>query len=139
MAGVTAAMTACGSDSTTPEVVDLTGTWDLNAQAISQSGLTCQWARVQLSLTQSGETVSGSYSGGARTCVFQGQTETVKLDTGQIHAGMLNGSSISFVFGPFTMAGTFGAKAMGGTISGAFTSEGLNQSDFLAGDWTAER
>ena len=130
---------ACGSDSAGPESATATGTWELNALLVGASNLTCQWSRVRLTLTQSGENLSGTHSGGSRTCLLDTRRSVEDLPDGSITGGRVTGADVRFSFRGFTVAGTIRTDAMGGTMFGDFTAEDFDVTDRLAGDWTAER
>jgi hypothetical protein len=95
------ALTACSdSDSTGPETASLNGRWTYNASNISGGGMSCNITGVSFTLTQSGNTFTGTTLGGAISCSAPGvPTFSDNLGNDVIANGTINGTSVTFDIG----------------------------------------
>jgi hypothetical protein len=125
---------ACGSDHVGPSA-GLAGTWSMSLSNMNSVGVSCYTnIPIQLTLSQTGTTFSGSQTGGQVTCSTPSGIIVDNLIPGEVLNGTLNGSSVSFDFdGPaFHHTGTISGTSMSGTASWTYVS-GLT----LNGSWSA--
>jgi hypothetical protein len=144
--GVSCAMVlvvlACGGDDdgTDPLVVDVNGTW-LATVDFAGEGTSCSSTDpTTLSLTQTGSSFSGTYSGGEIACTSADGTFSFPGGTGQISNGAVNGATVSFDLGgpEFRLTGTASDDTMEGT--GTWEFFGLETGPVtLTGSWEATR
>jgi hypothetical protein len=89
---------ACGDNNGSgPGSTDITGSWSASLSDLSGSSVNCSsTSPTLLTLTQTGETFSGSYSGGELFCTAPGGTGPVPVGTGSVVNGTLSGTSLSF-------------------------------------------
>src|SRR5689334_23060509 len=64
----------CGNDSTGPSRASVAGSWTLSASNMSGQGVSCTLSNTPMTITQSGDTFTGSYGPGTLTCVAGGES-----------------------------------------------------------------
>lgn len=114
-----AAIAGCGSDSTSPDTIDISGQWAYSASNLAGGGVSCNISGVTLILSQSGSTFSGTTSGGSLSCTGAGGTVTTPLGTGSVASGQVNGSAVQFDFSTqdFHNAGSLSGSSMSGIVT----------------------
>ena len=113
-----AIVAACG-DTTGPKSVSLTGSWAYSASNLSGSGLSCGVSGTIVSITQTGSTFTGAYSGGTINCSGLGGTASEAIGSGTVVNGSVNGNAISFDFDTQDFHNV--GQASGNSISGTAT------------------
>jgi hypothetical protein len=90
---------ACGGDDDTgPSTpADVSGTWSASVSNMSGSGVSCTSdGATLLTLSQTGSTFSGTYSGGELTCSGPGGTTSGPIGSGLVVNGEVDGNNVSF-------------------------------------------
>ncbi len=131
-------LVACGGDSSGPGT-NLTGSWLYSVSNLTTGGLTCASSGTTLSITQTGNTFSGSYSGGTLTCTTASGTTSVLIGTGTVVSGSLSGNTVSFNLdtSDWHNVGTLSGGSMSGTVTVLLTLNGTNYT--LTGHFGAAR
>lgn len=95
-----ALLVACGggaAEGPPPPSIDVTGQWSFSMQGLSSSvGPRCTMEAVQLTLQQTGATVTGTFDGGSMDCKYNNFDDLFQVGIGPIVAGSVSGSSLSF-------------------------------------------
>src|SRR5690348_14962796 len=89
------AIGACGGDSTGPSRANLDGSWTLSASNLSGQGISCNLGNTPMTLSQSGDTFTGSYGPGTLSCFAGGESNSVNIN-GTIVNGTVNGNVVEF-------------------------------------------
>ncbi len=127
----------CGSDSSTSPQTNLSGLWIYNATNIATTGLSCNLTGVQITLTQSGTTFSGSVAAGSLiSCSGAGGTQSQVLGGDIIANGLLNGTAVQFDIGTQDIhnVGSLSGNSISGTVTIRFISNGVTF--ILTGNFT---
>lgn len=137
-----------GGGSTGPgSNLDLTGGWLYETLLIGQ-GWQCVVPLVNLQLTQSGTTVTGTYSDNGFACLGpSGASVFPNLGSGQITNGSISGASVSFDFGNTNwrhtgtvVVGSGSAAAMQGSAAGTMNlGAPWGTITFTGNTWSAAR
>jgi hypothetical protein len=133
---------ACGDDDGTgPGLAEVAGTWSASL-SMTGDGVNCSSSDpTQLTLTQTGATFSGSFSGGELFCTAPGSTGAVPIGSGSVINGTVSGSTISFDLDTpdFHHEGSVSGNSMSGTVEWVIDF-GLPSGEVtLNGTWEAER
>ena len=113
----------CGGDAAGPEIPtypNVAGTWTYNASNLSGAGGSCNVTGLILTISQSGGTFSGSYSGGNTSCVIGAQNYPAGPSSGTIVSGTVTeGGTISFDFdtADWRNSGTIVGSSASGTAT----------------------
>jgi len=147
--GLIVASMACGDDTTEPqppEHADVNGSWTYSATYSVNLGplgtIACSGSGVQITITQSGSSLSGTAVGGEFTCdspLFALQPFTSQ-DPGQIR-GTVDGSSVQLEADAFVLLmheGTASGNSMNGSVTGTGNLAGVG-SISVTGNWSASR
>lgn len=113
-------LSAChGSNATGPAAPSVTGNWTYSASNVSGSGLACDISGVAMGLQQSGNTFTGSLTGGTLSCTASGQTSTQSLGSDVVANGTIVGNTVAFDIGTSDIhdAGTISGNSMSGTVT----------------------
>lgn len=131
-------LVACGGDSSGPGT-NLTGNWLYSVSNLTTGGLRCSSSGTTLSITQSGSTFSGSYSGGTMTCTSASGASSFLIGTGTIISGSLSGNSVSFDLDSSDChnVGTLTGSSISGTVTVLLTVDATNYT--LTGNFGAAR
>jgi hypothetical protein len=127
-------LAACDG-STEPPKVNVTGNWAIAWPSMTGSGgyagLTCSISGMTLSVTQTGQSFSGTYSSSTITC----NGNAVAATAGVVVSGTVSGNSVSFDLDNATthQTGTISGNTMSG--SAAWT----DATGSLSGTWSANR
>ena len=109
---------ACGGDDGTgPADADVSGTWSATVADLTGGGSSCSSTDpTSLTLTQTGGTFSGSYSGGEVACTGSSGTFSFPVGSGAVVNGTVNGASVSFDLDSpdFHQSGTVNGSSMSG-------------------------
>ncbi len=111
-------LVACGGDNGTGPGSSVDGVWSASLSNLSGSGVSCSsTAPTQLTLNQTGNTFSGSYTGGELTCSGPGGTFSDPVGSGSVVNGQINGNSLSFDLDTpdFHQIGTITGNSLSGT------------------------
>jgi hypothetical protein len=133
LAGV-AVLCACGSDSSGPKVTGIGGTWLYSTSvSSSQGGLVCTVTDAELTLTQRGDSIVGTYTNGALVC----GTQTNPYSSGTV-SGLLSGSAVDLALSSVgENSGSWSGNSMSGETTVAIDiSSGISN---LTGPWLARR
>jgi hypothetical protein len=134
-----ATLVGCGSDVTSVKPGPLSGVWNYNATNLAQPGVTCSITGLSLTITQSGDTFTGTVaSGGVVFCRSPARSDTEPLSVGDIVAnGILNDGTVAFDIGSATFhnVGSISGTSMSGKATIQILTTGTNA--LLAGDFTA--
>jgi hypothetical protein len=141
------ALAACGGgDSTGPTVTGIGGTWsfawhDMSA-TVSGVALSCSVTNVRMTLTQSGESFTGTQTGTATmTCSANGQQELTEPVGGErILDGTVQGAAVSFHLAtiPGLHTGTLSGNGMSGDATWTLDLGG-GEVVTLTGTWSSTR
>jgi hypothetical protein len=136
------AVGACDNHVTQPTnqvIADVSGTWSYTASNLTGPvSFTCNIVGATMSLSQSGNIVTGSVSGGTLTCSGPTVSTNDPLPNGPIASGSVNGTTVLINFGKVNIqnVGTVSGKSIFGQV--ALT--GLHGSmDKLLGNFSAVR
>jgi len=143
----------CDDDLTGPVMPDLTGEWSYSATNLrapgSPGGVSCNVSDVTLSITQTGERITGTYSGGAVTCSnglsYSFPRDPYRSLTGSISVSEWDGFALVHfdLDQPYDWShrGTVSGSSMGGGVSmwgPEFCDEwGCREELLMSGDWMA--
>jgi hypothetical protein len=133
------ALIGCGSDSTGPSDTSIAGTWTASLTNLSGNGVSCNsTAATTISLSQQGNSFTGSYSGGEMTCTGPGGTFANSIGNGTVLNGTLNGNSVVMDLDTpdFHLTGTVNGNSMSGTAR-MVVDIGSSQTITLNGNWGA--
>ena len=124
---------ACDSNGSGPEV-NVGGSYSYSAR-LSGVGIDCNANGVTLNLTQRGDEVSGTYSGGTMVC----NGSNLSMGSGQVVNGSLLENSLMFDFSPANWDHT--GRVYGSRIEGTTTLvlQTNGSSVTLTGGFAAER
>lgn len=142
VAALALAMAACSGDSggsMGPVIPQVAGTWTYSATNIAGSGASCSVTGLTLTVNQTAETFTGSYSGGSMTCSGNGESATLGPFQGTIVSGSISGNSVSFDLDTqdWRNTGTINGSSMSGTVTVRFD---LGSGPItLSGNWSAAR
>ena len=143
---VVVASTACGDSTEPPEHADLGGSWtysatySVNLGALGTVG--CSLSGVQVSLSQSGSSISGTGQGGESVCdspFFP--LEPATAENPATILGTVDGNSVSIEVDSFVLLsheGTVSGNSMSGTVTGTGDIPG-GGSISVTGSWSASR
>lgn len=141
---------ACGGgDSTEPEPpqqADVSGSWTYSATYSVNLGplgtIPCSMSGVQVSLSQSGSSISGTAHGGDSRCDSQlFSLEPATAENPIEVVGTVDGNSVSFEADAFALLsheGTVSGNSMSGALTGTGSVAQLG-SISLTGNWSASR
>src|SRR5579872_3135823 len=116
VATLAAAIAACSSGSSTEPSANVTGQWALTGTFANATDTILVNATV-MTLTQSGSTFSGAYTGGTFTCSAAGSRyDCTPTYGGQIINGQMSGASVTFAVD--TTAQPFQGTVSGTSMSG---------------------
>ena len=139
--GITLA--ACGDDDGTgPSSANVEGTWSASLSNLSGGGVSCSSTiPIDVTLTQTGNTFSGSYDGGELTCTGSAGTFSTPVGSGTVINGQVSGNNISFDLDTpdFHHTGSVSGTSMSGTASWTFDFGDPTGVVTLNGNWGAER
>jgi hypothetical protein len=110
-----ATVSAC-SDSTGPKNANVSGSWTYNVSNLSGGGLTCNGSGSTVTLSQTGATFTGSYSGGILSCGVAG---SVNIGSGVVANGTVSNNAVTFNFDTQDWANT--GSVSGNSIAGTTT------------------
>jgi hypothetical protein len=129
-----------GDDSTGPSRASVAGSWTLSASNVSGSGVSCSLGNTPMTLTQSGDTFTGSYGPGTLTCVAGGESISGGAN-GTIVNGVLNGNSVQFDLNTQDLhhTGTISGNSMSGTARWTFDLGAGTGVVVLNGNWSAAK
>lgn len=140
------ASAACGDSTEPPEQADVSGSWTYSTtSSVSLGALgtaNCSLSGVQVSLSQSGNSVSGTGHGGESVCdspLFSLEPATAEDPIAIL--GTVDGNSVSFEADGFIVMlheGTVSGNSMSGTVTGTGSLARLG-SISMTGDWSASR
>ena len=127
------AVVGCSS-STGPTNVN--GMWDYVATHIVEGAATCS-AEVVMTLTQSGDTFTGSYAGASFACSGRGEL----LPPGYVVSGRIHGDSVSFILSGAALTDSSVGTIAGGSMTGTLTITDSSQAGLFHyfGQWTATK
>ena len=130
-------LAACG-DSTSPGP-NLGGSWLYSVSNLTSGSVTCSSSGTTLSITQSGATFSGSYSGGTLTCLTPSGSSSGLIGTGAVVSGSLSGNAVSFDLdtGDWHNSGSISGGSMSGSVTVRLTISGTTF--VLSGNFGAAR
>jgi hypothetical protein len=132
---------ACG-DGTGPAEVNVTGIWTVTFSDLSGGGFSCSSiAPTTLTLTQTGETVSGAYNGGEVACSGPNGSFSFPAGSGDVVNGEVNGTTISFDLDSpeIHQSGTVTGSSMSGTATWQTFFGTETEAVTLTGTWEADR
>ncbi|MEN8376962.1 MAG: hypothetical protein ABFS34_16160, partial [Gemmatimonadota bacterium] len=134
-----AAAAGCGDDPTGPSTPNVAGAWSYAATNVTAATVTCSFTNVSLSLTQSGTTFSGTYSGGLLSCSAPGASFSEPIGGGPVASGTINGTSVTFDMdsSDWRNTGTISGNSMSGTVNVRVVVEGVPI--VLTGNFSAAR
>lgn len=142
-------MAACGGDSmtgpsgTSGGSTNLSGSWTYAAPnmtgTIQGFTVSCRFSNVPLSITQTGETFTGSTDGGSFSCSLGGQSDGGTFGSRIIVNGEVDGTSVEFDFDSPDWHHT--GQISGNSMTGQATAilELSTGSVVLRGGWSAAR
>jgi len=143
LALATALTAGCSGDAATgptgPITPQIGGAWTYSASNVAGGGASCTISNLRLSITPSGTTFSGTYSGGVLVCTGNGQTVTLGPFQGIVVNGTINGTSIAFDLDTqdWRNVGTVGGSSMSGQVTVRLD---FGQGPItLRGNWAAAR
>ena len=141
VATVILASLACGGDSSGPEAVTVTGSWNASITNLSGGGASCNFSNVRADLQQTGNTFVGTYSGGTVSCSGQGGTFSDLLDPGSVINGTVNGNAVAFDIDTpdFHLVGTINGGSMAGTARLVLDFGAPIGSIVMNGNWAAAK
>jgi hypothetical protein len=130
---------ACGDDATGPSVPNVAGSWIYAATNVTAGSVTCSFTNVNMTLTQSGTSFSGTYSGGLLSCTGPGGTISEQIGGGPISAGTISGTTVTFDIdsSDWRNTGTIAGSSMTGTVVVRIVVEGSTVT--LTGNFSASR
>lgn len=97
---------ACGDQKTATAPVTLAGNWLFADQTSNaQLAVTCK-ANASLTITQTGDTFTASFSGGAQACTGPNGTNLVSVKGIVLEGGHITGSTLTFSSGTCVFSGT---------------------------------
>jgi hypothetical protein len=135
------ALGGCGDGGTGPSENAVAGTWNFTAIDLTVAGAPGRCSiSGQLYLTQTGTTVSGTYTMTQLTCTGPQGTQTDPGPyTGTIVAGTVSGNQIHFHFDTTDadQHGTISGQSMAGTCTWVAYMNGMSYT--MSGTWTATR
>jgi hypothetical protein len=124
-------LSACG-DANGPKADNLAGTW-LYSTSLSYAPFVCSVSNAELTITQHGDTLAGTYAHGALICGTQVDPES----TGTIR-GSVSGSTVNFFLSGIAFnTGSWSKNSMSGDATLPEDNGGQNIS--LTGAWSATR
>jgi len=138
-------LAGCGGDSVTglTEVTDLSGSWTYAAPNMTGTiqGFTvvCGFSNVPLTISQTGDTFTGSTNGGSFSCSIAGQSDGGVFGGRIIVNGEVDDIDVEFDFdGPdWHHSGTIDGNSMSGQVTAII--ELSTGSVVLRGGWSAAR
>ena len=112
---LTLAAVAC-SDSTGPKNANVSGSWTYSVSNLSGGGLSCNATGTAVTISQTGTTFTGSYSGGTLNC---GSVGSVGVGTGTVANGTVTNNAVTFNFDTqdWTNTGTVSGNSLAGTTT----------------------
>jgi hypothetical protein len=108
-------LSACG-DSTGPKSPNLAGSWSYNATNLAGGGLSCSVSGVIVSISQTDNTFTGTYSPGTLSCVSAG---SAAFSGGTVVNGTITGTGVNFNFD--TQDWAHNGSLSGNSVSGTTT------------------
>ena len=132
---------ACGGDdSTGPSRANVAGSWTLSASNVSGQGVSCNLSNTPMTLTQSGDTFTGSYGPGSLTCFAGGESFSGGAN-GTIVNGVVEGNSVQFDLNTQDLhqTGTVSGNSMSGTARWTFDLGAGVGIVVLNGNWSAAK
>jgi hypothetical protein len=136
------AISGCAA-STGPKV-SVGGTWKYEAQNLAEGGtVTCAVTNMTLTLTQTGSTFAGTYSGANADCMFASTHLAFALSSsGTIVDGRIDGDQVSFDMGDhlWSQTGAISGNSMNGNATITLNSgiDTLGSSVItVSGQWAA--
>jgi hypothetical protein len=134
---------ACGGDNGTgPGPANVGGSWSASVANLAGDGATCSTVTpIQVTLSQTQSTVTGSYTGGILTCTTPGKSFSTTLSSGAVSNGELNGNNITFDLGSpdFHHTGTVEGTLMSGRAEWTYTFSTPTRVVTMEGTWTATK
>ena len=130
------AAAGCSEDSSGPNI-NLTGSWTYTATNISGSGVSCNVSTSSMTLTQTGNTFTGSATGQI-ACVAGGQSVSNPFQ-GQITNGTITGNAVQFELSTADARhiGTVSGNSMSGTLTLSLNVGAPIGTVVLTGNWSA--
>lgn len=133
---------ACGGGSNTepPPAADVSGTWSAAVSNMTGGAISCSsTGATQLTLTQTRNTFSGLYSGGALTCSGPRGNSSAPVLSGSVKNGAVDGNNVSFdIDTPDShFTGTVSGTSMSGTARWRIDFGPPNGVVTLDGNWEA--
>ena len=112
---------ACGGDGPAgPGAISISGAWRITWTNMSGSGVSCSTSSIEIQITQSGTTFTGSSnSSWTLTCIAGGATDSETFTGAAITSGQISGSTITFNLA--TSAAQQTGSISGNSISGTAT------------------
>ncbi|HZJ00239.1 MAG TPA: hypothetical protein VFD22_06220 [Gemmatimonadaceae bacterium] len=113
---------ACSGDVSGPAEKNVSGLWTYSAtNMVDGHGLSCNVLGATLSLTQTGASFSGTYSGGRMSCYGDGgfSYEPSTSLEGTVVSGTVSGSTVNFSFDTpdYFNTGTLNGRSLSGTAT----------------------
>jgi FlaG/FlaF family flagellin (archaellin) len=136
VAGALSILSGCGSDSTAPNHGATSGHWVYSAN-LSGEFATCTATGIDLNLTQTGDTVAGTYANGRFTCFGAGPFPTPQ---GTVVNGSAVGPAVAFALtsasgAPVTISNT-GSATLNSMSGDAMVSVPIYTGEMtLTGTW----
>ena len=135
-------LAACGGDGGAgPSLPSVAGTWSLSQSNLAGSGISCNALGTTITLVQNGGTFTGSYSGGAISCVGGGQSFSDNLGNGSVVNGTVNENgavSMDLDTQDWHLTGNINGSSMSGTVTVHLNVSGSGTVTF-AGNWSAAK
>ena len=132
----------CGGDSTGPNTTaNVAGTWSATITNLAGSGISCFTSAFPVTLTQTGNTFTGSYGAGTITCSGNGQQLSENTPGGVIVDGTVSGSQVAFDLDTQDahQTGTISGNSMSGTSIWRLDLGSPTGVITLNGNWSAVR
>ena len=133
-----AVLSGCGDDGTGPSA-NIAGTWAYVASLVTNRGQNCTPLTLTLTLQQSGESLSGSYTGESFLCTGSSGSVSMHYAQGTV-SGSVDGNRVTIHLDGDSQRESSGT-ASGNTISGdvSFTETGFSPPITFTGSFSATK